>query len=57
MPINRPTPEPAPVFGERVLRPDEVRRKQEQEAAERRKKHDAWSFEQMRHEVKNPAGP
>lgn len=54
MPINQPCREPAPVFGERLPRPEEVRRQQEQEAADRRKKHDAWSFEQLRHEIQTP---
>lgn len=54
MPVNQPSRDPAPVFGDRLPRPEEVRRQQEQEAADRRKKHDAWSFEYLRHEMPKP---
>lgn len=53
MPINQPSRDPTPVFGERLPRPEEVRQRQFV-AADRRKKNDAWIFERLRHEMPTP---
>ena len=55
MPINRPSPpEHGPALGERLPRPEEVRKQQADDRAEMRKKYDTWRFEKMRHEVPKP---
>ena len=54
MPINRPSPEHGPALGERLPRPEEVRKQQADDRADMRKKYDTWRFEKMRHEVQVP---